>query len=260
MQDEIITTTESVPDVIDTPMEQMVVNENIENNTITPEVETVEMAPVTPTETVETVNTEPAVQNMETVDAPDVVIETESIIPVETNTVTSVQEVPTPIETNIGSSNTTETVVEPVIENQVQNTENQTIENKNMEEPTISPAANVVNTEIEPNIEDKKEDIKETKKEVTNNINPQNRMYELLVMARNMMQVRKRKKLDKIMKMFAIPVNNPNGQERRITNDEVEKLLHVSDATASRYLGILEKENKIQQHGKTGKGVFYTLR
>ena len=44
---------------------------------------------------------------------------------------------------------------------------------------------------------------------------------------------------------------------RGITNDEVEKLLHVSDATATRYLQALEKENKIKQTGVTGKAVFY---
>jgi len=44
----------------------------------------------------------------------------------------------------------------------------------------------------------------------------------------------------------------------KITNDEVEKLLHVSDATATRYLSALEKEGKIQQVGKTGKAVEYT--
>ena len=44
----------------------------------------------------------------------------------------------------------------------------------------------------------------------------------------------------------------------KITNDEVEKLLHVSDATATRYLSALEKENKIKQVGKTGHGVVYS--
>jgi len=43
-----------------------------------------------------------------------------------------------------------------------------------------------------------------------------------------------------------------------ITNDEVEKLLHISDTTATRYLEILEKENKIKQVGKTGKSVSYS--
>jgi len=45
--------------------------------------------------------------------------------------------------------------------------------------------------------------------------------------------------------------------KNKITNGEVEKLLHVSDATATRYLSALVKENKIRQVGKTGTGVVY---
>ena len=73
---------------------------------------------------------------------------------------------------------------------------------------------------------------------------------DLLVKARATIQDRKRKKLDKILELL-----NTKG---KITNDEVEKLLHVSDATATRYLSALEKEGKIQQVGKTGKAVEYT--
>jgi len=73
---------------------------------------------------------------------------------------------------------------------------------------------------------------------------------DLLNKARFAIQTRKRKKLDRIMTLFAKRTN--------ITNDEVEKFLHVSDATATRYLEILEKENKITQSAKTGKGVSYT--
>ncbi len=73
---------------------------------------------------------------------------------------------------------------------------------------------------------------------------------DLLNKARFAIQTRKRVKLDRIMTLFAKRTN--------ITNDEVEKFLHVSDATATRYLEILEKENKIKQSGKTGKGVMYT--
>jgi len=73
---------------------------------------------------------------------------------------------------------------------------------------------------------------------------------ELLIKARNMIQSRKRKKLDKVMTMFA--------KQTKISNNEVEKFLHVSDATAERYLNILEKENKIKQTGKTGHSVFYS--
>ena len=72
---------------------------------------------------------------------------------------------------------------------------------------------------------------------------------EILVKARVAIQDRKRKKRDKIMQAL----NTKN----KITNDEVEKLLHVSDATATRYLSALEKEGKIKQVGKTGTGVVY---
>jgi hypothetical protein len=73
---------------------------------------------------------------------------------------------------------------------------------------------------------------------------------ELLITARNVIQFRKRKKLDRVMSLFL--------QQSKITNDEVEKFLHVSDATATRYLSQLEKEGKIKQSGKTGKGVSYS--
>ena len=73
---------------------------------------------------------------------------------------------------------------------------------------------------------------------------------DLLVKARATIQERKRKKLEKILEALTV--------KGKITNDEVEKLLHVSDATATRYLSALEKEGKIQQVGKTGKAVEYT--
>ena len=44
----------------------------------------------------------------------------------------------------------------------------------------------------------------------------------------------------------------------RITNDEVEGLLGVSNATAERYLDELENSGEVKQIGKTGRGVFYT--
>jgi hypothetical protein len=83
----------------------------------------------------------------------------------------------------------------------------------------------------------------------------------LLEKAKLAIQSRKRNKLDKIMNLFA---QNPSSTAKLTTgqayimNDEVEKFLHVSDATATRYLSILEKEGKIKQNGKTGKGVLYT--
>ncbi len=73
---------------------------------------------------------------------------------------------------------------------------------------------------------------------------------ELLVVARDVLQFRKRKKLDKIMTLFE--------KKREVVNDDVEKLLHVSDATATRYLSQLEKDGRIKQHGTTGRGVSYS--
>ena len=81
-------------------------------------------------------------------------------------------------------------------------------------------------------------------------VSNKNKVLELLNKAKLAIQFRKRKKLEKVMTMFA--------KQTKITNDEVEKFLHVSDATAERYLNILEKENKIKQVGKTGKAVSYS--
>ena len=67
--------------------------------------------------------------------------------------------------------------------------------------------------------------------------------------ARAKIQETKRKKLDKIMAKLA--------EKGRITNDEAEKLLRVSDSTATRYLKTLKKENKIKQAGRAGRAVFY---
>ncbi|OGG94199.1 hypothetical protein A2609_02725 [Candidatus Kaiserbacteria bacterium RIFOXYD1_FULL_47_14] len=73
---------------------------------------------------------------------------------------------------------------------------------------------------------------------------------DLLVKARVTIQDRKRKKRDKIMEALT--------KKNKITNDEVEKLLHVSDSTAERYLSVLVKEGKIKQDRRTGAGVSYS--
>lgn len=74
----------------------------------------------------------------------------------------------------------------------------------------------------------------------------------LLEKAKATILLRKQKKLLKIMTLFE--------KKDHITNDEVEKLLHVSDATATRYLSELEKQGRIVQHGKTGHAVSYMRR
>jgi len=47
-------------------------------------------------------------------------------------------------------------------------------------------------------------------------------------------------------------------EKEQITNSDVERLLGVSDATATNYLEELEQEEKVRQEGATGKYVFYT--
>ena len=76
------------------------------------------------------------------------------------------------------------------------------------------------------------------------------RLRALFAKAREVIQFRKRKKLDHILTLFL--------KKSQITNDDVEKLLHISDATAGRYLSILEKEGKIKRNGKTGQSVTYS--
>lgn len=75
------------------------------------------------------------------------------------------------------------------------------------------------------------------------------RAREMLIKARSAIQSRKRKKLDRILVLL--------DEKKNIGNGDVEKLLHVSDATATRYLNQLEREGKIIQVGKTGQSVRY---
>ncbi len=63
-------------------------------------------------------------------------------------------------------------------------------------------------------------------------------------------QSRNKKRLETLTAFFD---NNP-----RVTNNMVEKLLKVSDSTATDYLQKLVKRGLIIQHGKHGGGVFYT--
>ena len=122
-------------------------------------------------------------------------------------------------------------------------------------EPTSAPDSSEAKPEIKP--EPKVEEVKSEPKLIPEVIpvvavisKSKSLARELLVKARNMIQFRKRKKLDKVMTLFL--------KKQKITNDEVEKFMHVSDATATRYLSQLEKENKIKQTGKTGKSVSYS--
>ncbi|MCG2694538.1 winged helix-turn-helix domain-containing protein [Candidatus Parcubacteria bacterium] len=62
---------------------------------------------------------------------------------------------------------------------------------------------------------------------------------------------KKEENKEKILKFF--------GSNPKITNNDVEKLLGVSDSTAERYLNELEKEQKIKQIGTVGHAVYYRL-
>jgi len=86
--------------------------------------------------------------------------------------------------------------------------------------------------------------------------NPPSPLYQggtirnLLLKAKEMIQFRKRKKLEKILGLAQT--------KQKITNNDVEKFLRVSDATATRYLSQLVKEGKLTQAGRRG-GAFYLL-
>jgi len=75
------------------------------------------------------------------------------------------------------------------------------------------------------------------------------RARELLIKARDVIQFRKRKKLEKIMSLFL--------KKQSITNDDVQMLVYVSDATATRYLQQLEREGRIKKEN-AGKYLSYS--
>lgn len=64
-----------------------------------------------------------------------------------------------------------------------------------------------------------------------------------LAKALESIQFRKKAKLEKIMKLA--------NEKKSITNDQVQKLLRISDATTTRYLSELVKQNKLKRIGTT---------
>lgn len=70
------------------------------------------------------------------------------------------------------------------------------------------------------------------------------------VTTENKDEVKKKENFQKIEKFIS--------QKEQFANDDLQKLLGVSDTTVGRYLDEMEKEGKIKQIGKTGVGVFYT--
>ena len=147
--------------------------------------------------------------------------------------------------TNIPPSDSTPPEPEKTQENQAENESIPEPISESVEAPKPQTAQTPVNEPLEEPETSRKEQAKPV------SVNSKSSLArQLLISARNAIQFRKRKKLDHVMSLFL--------QQSKITNDEVEKFLHVSDATATRYLSQLEKENKIKQSGKTGKSVFYS--
>ena len=121
-------------------------------------------------------------------------------------------------------------------------------ENKVVSEATTQPTAQMAGNE--PLAEPETKNYQPESKSQIPTETYKNHTRENLTKAQLTIQEKKRKKLEKIIEAL-----NTKG---KITNDEVEKLLHVSDATATRYLSILEKEGKIKQSGRTGQSVSYS--
>jgi len=55
-----------------------------------------------------------------------------------------------------------------------------------------------------------------------------------------------------------VKIENYISDKEKFTNDDLEKLLGVSNTTVKRYLDELESAGKIKQIGQTGSGVYYT--
>jgi len=62
----------------------------------------------------------------------------------------------------------------------------------------------------------------------------------------------KKENKDEVLKIFQ--------KNKKVTNNDIEKILKVSDSTAERYLNELEKKGKVAQHRQIGRSVFYTLK
>ena len=62
---------------------------------------------------------------------------------------------------------------------------------------------------------------------------------------------KRQKELDKETIYGLLETNHP------LTNNDVEAMLGISDASATRYFDELEKEGKVRQVGKTGRHVHY---
>ncbi len=118
-----------------------------------------------------------------------------------------------------------------VVKTEMRNPKKYPLPLPHIESPTIE---NLAGLQVAKQLEEKFKNIFEniTKTNVKNHINKEDRKRQILALMQ---------------------------ESKKISNDQIEKNIGVSDATATRYLDELEKENKIIQHGSRGKSVFYTL-
>lgn len=83
----------------------------------------------------------------------------------------------------------------------------------------------------------------------------QNPLKMVLDKCRQVIAGRKQKKLEKIVE-FA---REQKTKGKQIKNDDVQKLLRVSPATANRYLDELVRAGKLKKTGNVGQAVFYEV-
>ena len=79
--------------------------------------------------------------------------------------------------------------------------------------------------------------------------------YKLAVRKRCLVAEQSKKKQENKEKILAFL-----RASEKVVNNDIEKLLGVSDSTATRYLDELEKEQKVRQIGITGNAVYYVLK
>jgi len=74
-------------------------------------------------------------------------------------------------------------------------------------------------------------------------------------------EIEKEKNVAKLKEFIAsigeTPLDSSTLNRTRITNDKIEKMLGISNATAERYLNELEKAGLLKQVGKTGVKTYY---
>ena len=181
----------------------------------------------------------------------------ESPTPEPTETPVSEPSVPSPEVTESTAVSEPETLAEPPTPASEAPAESvaEALKAETAQTGGIEPLPESTPAQPEPVKEEKpvvKQDDTPTAKPVEKTVSEKEKLGLLRQMARATIQLRREKKLAKIMALFA--------EQTAVTNDKVEKLLHVSDATATRYLSILAERGKLKQIGHTGRGVRYERR